>query len=160
MTQKGLCIGVVTAQFNSIVTDRLRDGALAFLKRQKSVRVLSTEVPGSFELPLAAQWMFECHHADAVVCLGAVIRGSTQHFDYVCSTTSSGLMNVQLKWGRPVGFGVLTCDSLEQAFDRAGGKLGNKGIESAAVVLEMLRVKSELPAGGVSEVAGEEGRPC
>lgn len=158
MAKKDLRVGVVTARFNSIVTDRLREGALSVLRRQDSLHIIEAEVPGSFELPLAARWMFESGHADAVVCLGAVIKGSTQHFDYVCSTASSGLMNVQLEWGRPVGFGVLTCDSLEQAFDRAGGKMGNKGMETASVVMEMLGIKSIIHARGGHETIGKDGR--
>lgn len=154
MAQKDVCVGVVTARFNTIVTDRLREGALAVLRRHESLQVIEAEVPGSFELPLAARWMFESAHVDAVVCLGAVIKGSTQHFDYVCSTASSGLMNVQLEWGRPVGFGVLTCDSLEQAFDRAGGKMGNKGMETAAVVIEMLGIKSMIRSRNGHEASG------
>jgi 6,7-dimethyl-8-ribityllumazine synthase len=139
-----LRIGVVTARFNSIVTERLQHGAVELLNRRGVTEVLVHHVPGSFELPLAAQWLLADRKLDGVVCLGAVIKGSTQHFDYVCSTTSSGLMNLQLTTGKPVGFGVLTCETLEQAFDRAGGKLGNKGAETAETVLEMVLLGRSL----------------
>jgi 6,7-dimethyl-8-ribityllumazine synthase len=139
-----LRIGVVTARFNSIVTERLQHAAVELLNRRGVTEVLVHHVPGSFELPLAAQWLLSERKLDGVICLGAVIKGSTQHFDYVCSTTSSGLMNVQLSTGKPVGFGVLTCESLEQAFDRAGGKLGNKGAETAETVLEMVLLGRSL----------------
>jgi 6,7-dimethyl-8-ribityllumazine synthase len=139
-----LRIGVVTARFNSIVTERLQHGAVELLNRRGVSEVLVHHVPGSFELPLAAQWLLSDRKLDGVICLGAVIKGSTQHFDYVCSTASSGLMNVQLSTGKPVGFGVLTCETLEQAFDRAGGKLGNKGAETAETVLEMVLLGRSL----------------
>lgn len=134
-------IGVITARFNRIVTERLQKGALEILHSAQDVDVIAHEVPGSFELPLAAKWLIEKEKLDAVVCLGAVIRGGTAHFDYVCSSCASGLMQVQLSTGRPVGFGVLTCDSLEQALDRADGKMGNKGEETAAAVLAMTRLE-------------------
>ena len=133
-----LRIGVVTARFNSIVTARLKEGATELLARRGVSHVFSIDVPGSFEIPLAAQQLLSEKNLDGVICLGAVIRGATQHFDYVCSTCSSGLMKVQLSSSKPVGFGILTCETLEQAFDRAGGKLGNKGAETAEAVLEMI----------------------
>ncbi len=144
-------IGVVTARFNSIITSRLHEGAVALLRR-RGVGFISEEfVPGSFELPMAAAWMLEKCELDGIVCLGAVVKGSTQHFDYVCSTSSSGLMTVQLNTGKPVGFGVLTCETLEQGFDRAGGKLGNKGEEAAETVLEMVSLSKSLSPGSPVE---------
>ena len=141
-----LNIGIVVARFNDLITSRLLEGAKALLVRrgvpQANIRIV--EVPGAYEVPLAAQWLFDGPKVDGVVALGAVIRGSTSHYDYVCSTASSGLMNVQLSCCKPVGFGILTCDTLEQAFDRAGGKLGNKGAETAESVLEMIVLKSGL----------------
>lgn len=141
-------IGLAVARFNDIVTSRLLEGARALLLRRgvspASVEVM--EVPGAFELPLAAQWLVDHAKCDGVVALGAVIRGSTDHYDYVCSAAASGVMNAQLSRGVPVGFGVLTCDTLEQAFDRAGGKLGNKGAETAETVLEMILHKGALVA--------------
>ena len=139
-------IGIVVARFNDLITSRLADGARALLVRRgvSEANIKVVEVPGAYEAPLAAQWLLDAGKVDGVVALGAVIRGSTSHYDYVCSTTSSGLMNVQLARGKPVGFGILTCDTLEQAFDRAGGKLGNKGAETAESVLEMIVLKSGL----------------
>jgi 6,7-dimethyl-8-ribityllumazine synthase len=137
--------GIVVARFNDIVTSRLLEGAKgALLRRNVSPdAIIVQQVPGSFELPLMAQWLIEEAGCVGVVALGAVIRGSTDHYDYVCNQAASGLMNVQLKTSRPVCFGVLTCDNLEQAFDRAGGKLGNKGAECAETVFEMCSLKSK-----------------
>jgi len=145
-TPSSLRIGLVTARFNDIVTSRLLEGARGLLVRRgvEASNIEVVEVPGAFELPLAAQWLLTHGKCDGVVALGAVIRGSTSHYDYVCSGVTSGLMNVQLAQGAPVGFGVLTCDTMEQAFDRAGGKLGNKGAECAETVLEMCLQKSTL----------------
>lgn len=144
MSQKR--IGIVVGKFNDIVTHRLAAGAREALRKAgiPDAAVISLEVPGSFEIPLAAQWLVQHRQADAVIALGAVIRGTTSHYDYVCSGVTSGLMNVQLGQGVPVAFGVLTCDTLEQAFDRAGGKLGNKGAEAAHTVLEMLSLRDSL----------------
>lgn len=139
-------IGIVVSRWNEIVTKPLLEGAKkALLKSgilEKNIAIL--EVPGSFELPLACSWLLKNGKSDGVVALGAVIRGSTDHYDYVCSTASSGLMNLQMSEGKPVGFGILTCETLEQAFDRAGGKLGNKGAEVAATVLEMVLLSRSL----------------
>jgi 6,7-dimethyl-8-ribityllumazine synthase len=139
-------VGLAVARFNDIVTSRLVEGARALLVRRgvSLTNVEVMEVPGAFELPLAAQWLVDHSKCDGVVALGAVIRGSTDHYDYVCSAAASGVMTAQLSRGVPVGFGVLTCDTLEQAFDRAGGKLGNKGAETADTVLEMILHKDHL----------------
>lgn len=139
-------IGIVVARFNDLITSRLLEGAKGLLARRgvSPASIVVTEVPGAYETPLVARWLFEHARVDGVVALGAVIRGATDHYDYVCSTASKGLMNVQMSHGRPVGFGILTCDTLEQAFDRAGGKLGNKGAETAETVLEMVLLKKSL----------------
>jgi 6,7-dimethyl-8-ribityllumazine synthase len=92
---------------------------------------------------LACQWGFESRDLDAIIALGAVIRGGTPHFDYVCSGVTSGIMQIQLKFSKPVGFGLLTCDTMEQAMDRSGGKMGNKGAETASAVLELLQLKNQ-----------------
>ncbi|MEN9825003.1 MAG: hypothetical protein RI953_748 [Pseudomonadota bacterium] len=151
--QKPIKLGLVVCRFNELVTRRLAEGALALLKRRgiKAEQIVEVEVPGAFESPLAAQWLFETHGVDGVIVLGAVIRGSTSHYDYVCSTCSSGLMSLQMARSAPVGFGILTCDSLEQALDRAGGKTGNKGAETAETVLEMIETKANLVRLGGSE---------
>ena len=138
-------VGIAVARFNDIVTSRLLEGARSLLARRgvPPTHIEVMEVPGAFELPLAAQWLVDHAKCDGVVALGAVIRGTTSHYDHVCSAATSGLTNLQLSRGVPVGFGVLTCDTLEQAFDRAGGKLGNKGGETADTVLEMLAHKQK-----------------
>jgi 6,7-dimethyl-8-ribityllumazine synthase len=132
-------IGIICAQFNEIITSKLLEGALKALKKQgiSDSNIAIKMVPGAFELPLATQKLLEAG-CDGCIAIGAVIRGSTDHYNYVCSAATNGIMNVQLKTGKPVGFCVLTCDTLEQAFDRAGGKLGNKGAEAAHTLLEVL----------------------
>ncbi len=135
-------IGVVTAQFNSEVTSKLETAALEALVKHGCRQVDAVRVPGAFEIPLAAKWLLE--KCDAVVALGAVIRGDTSHYDYVCSAVERGCTELQLKTGKPVTFGVLTTDNDEQALDRAGGKHGNKGTEAALVAIEMLRLKAKI----------------
>ncbi|MEY3903216.1 MAG: hypothetical protein RL189_2522 [Pseudomonadota bacterium] len=151
--QKPIKIGMVICRFNELVTRRLAEGAHSLLKRRgiKSEQIIEIEVPGAFESPLAAQWLFDAQKVDGVIVLGAVIRGSTSHYDYVCSTSSSGLMNLQLARSAPVGFGILTCETLEQALDRAGGKTGNKGAETAETVLEMIETRALLSRSGGNE---------
>lgn len=146
MDHKNLKFGIVVARFNDLITSRLHEGARKSLLKSgvQEQNLFEVEVPGSFEVPLAAQWLIDEKKVDGVVAIGAVIRGSTSHYDYVCSSASSGIMNVQLSRSVPVGFGILTCDTLEQALDRAGGKLGNKGAEVALAVLEMAAVKGGL----------------
>lgn len=151
--QKPVKIGLVVCRFNELVTRRLAEGAHGLLKRRgiKKEQIVEVEVPGAFEAPMASQWLVDFHKVDGVVVVGAVVRGATSHYDYVCSTTSSGLMNVQLNRGIPIGFGLLTCDTMEQALDRAGGKSGNKGAETAETLLEMIGLKSELQTVGCVE---------
>ncbi|MEN9530151.1 MAG: hypothetical protein RI932_2024 [Pseudomonadota bacterium] len=153
VAQKPIKLGLVVCRFNELITRRLAEGAQALLKRRgiKLEQIVEIEVPGAYEAPLAAQWLAEMHRVDGVVVLGAVIRGSTDHYQYVCSAASSGLMNVQLARGIPVGFGILTCDTMEQALDRAGGKSGNKGAETAETVLEMIEMKKGLQQAGGRE---------
>ncbi|MFN5548203.1 MAG: 6,7-dimethyl-8-ribityllumazine synthase, partial [Bacteroidota bacterium] len=114
--------------------------ALLALGAKKS-NIIRKNVPGSFELPLAAQWMAERKDTDAVICLGCVIQGDTPHFDYVCQGVTYGIMKVNLKYGKPVAFGVVTTLNKKQALERAGGKLGNKGEEAALTVVKMLEIK-------------------
>jgi 6,7-dimethyl-8-ribityllumazine synthase len=128
---------VICAQFNSSITDVLLAGALDALKRAGAVDIEVVKVPGSWELPLAAKTIAEHQKPDAIIALGAVIRGDTPHFDYVAGQTASGLMAVQLESGIPVAFGVLTTNTIEQAADRAGGKDGNKGYDAAITAIEM-----------------------
>ena len=135
----GLKIAVVCARFNGFITDRLLAGALDALKRSgvAEADVEIVKVPGAWELPLAAQTIAELKKHDAIVALGAVIRGDTPHFDHVAGQASLGLAAVQLETGIPIAFGVLTTHTIEQAIDRAGGKSGNKGYDAAITAIEM-----------------------
>lgn len=142
----GLRIVIVCARFNETVTGKLLDGAVSAL-RKSGVNENSIEVvwvPGSFELPLAAQRAAMRPDVAAVVCLGAVIRGETPHFDFVSQAAASGVLRVNLDSGKPVTFGVLTTDTVEQAFERAGGRVGNKGEDAARAALEMVQVLQQL----------------
>ena len=146
---KGLKIGVVTARFNSDVTSKLEEGALRALREMGCAEsdIRAVTVPGAFEGPLAAKALLEAG-CDGVVVLGAVIRGETTHYDYVCSAAERGCTELQLRTGRPVGFGILTTENDEQAHDRAGGKHGNKGYECAQVVVEMVRLVESIDSMG------------
>ena len=139
-------IAIINARFNHIITDRLVEGAKdAFLRHGgKSDNLSLILVPGAFEIPMALQKALESGKFDAVVCVGAVIRGSTPHFDYVSAETTKGVANITLKYAKPVTFGVLTVDNLEQAIERAGSKAGNKGFEAMAGVIELLSLYENL----------------
>ncbi|PIS10194.1 MAG: 6,7-dimethyl-8-ribityllumazine synthase [Bdellovibrio sp. CG10_big_fil_rev_8_21_14_0_10_47_8] len=136
---KKIKVGVVTSRFNSEVTEKLEEGAFDYLANldQPGLEVLSVQVPGAVEIPLAIQALFEAG-CQGVVALGAVIRGDTSHYDVVCNSVERGVTALMLEYRRPIGFGVLTTDTEEQAMDRAGGKLGNKGAEAAEVTIEMM----------------------
>lgn len=136
---QGLKIGIVVGRFNEFITGKLLTGALDALKRHgvEETDVDVAWVPGAFELPIIAQKMVGLKKYDAVICLGAVIRGSTPHFDYVAAEVSKGVAKISLDSGVPVIFGVLTTDTIEQAIERAGTKAGNKGWEAAATAIEM-----------------------
>jgi 6,7-dimethyl-8-ribityllumazine synthase len=142
----GLRVGIVVAKFNDLVTGRLLDGARAGLKRLgvRDDDVTVAWVPGAMEIPVVAQRMAHGGDYEAVICLGAVIRGSTPHFDYVAAGAATGIARVALETGRPVIFGVLTTDTLEQAFERAGSKMGNKGYEAAFGAVEMANLLRSL----------------
>ncbi len=146
---KGRRIAIAVSRFNSEVTERLLDGAVAALRgagvADEDVTVV--RVPGSFELPLAAQTLARRRKHDAVVALGAVIRGDTDHYDHVCRAAQEGLMRVGLDESLPVLFGVLTCDTDEQAMERAGGKHGNKGADVALDALRLVGVHQRLRKG-------------
>lgn len=143
---RGLKVALVLSRFNSFITERLLEGAQdAFLRHGGEKENLAViRVPGAFELPLATQKVVNCGKYDAVIALGAVIRGSTPHFDYVAAEVSKGLAQVSLKSGVPVAFGVLTCDTIEQAVERAGTKAGNKGFEAAMTAIEMVSLLKAL----------------
>lgn len=139
---KDATIGIVVAKWHDDITGALLKGAKKALKKAginySSVKILT--VPGSFELPLGAQWMIESG-VNAVLCLGCIIRGETPHFDFISQATSDGIMHLNLKYNIPVIFGVLTTNTLRQAKERSGGKHGNKGEEAAIAAMEMLEVR-------------------
>jgi 6,7-dimethyl-8-ribityllumazine synthase len=139
LSAQGLRFGIIVPRFNDFICDRLLGGALDALRRSGAddEDVDLFRVPGSFEIPLMAKKVALTERYDAIVCLGAVIRGATAHFDYVASEVSKGIALVSLEAGIPVTFGVLTTDTIEQAIERAGSKAGNKGFESAMAAIEM-----------------------
>ncbi len=142
-----LKVAIVASRFNEAIVERLVDGALDCLTRHDvpDEFVTVTWVPGAFELPQAANRLARSGEFDAIVCVGAVIRGDTPHFDYVAGEAARGVGEVALATGVPVTFGVLTTDSVDQADDRAGGKMGNKGFEAALAALEMANLFAALP---------------
>ena len=144
---KGLKFALVVGRFNEMISTRLYEGALDCLRRHDVADgdVDAAWVPGAFEMPLVAKRLAESGAYDAVVCLGAVIRGGTPHFDYVAAEAAKGIAKVTLDTGVPVVFGVLTTDTIEQAVERAGTKAGNKGWSAAATALEMANLRRELP---------------
>ena len=146
MDAKGLKFALVASRFNDFVVNSLVGGAVDYLTRHGASQadMLLVKVPGAFELPLAAKKLAASGRFQAVICLGAVIRGQTPHFDYVAGECTKGLALVSLETGVPVGFGLLTCDNLEQAIERSGTKAGNKGVDAAAAALEMVRVLERL----------------
>lgn len=146
LVSEGLKYGVVVGRFNEFISSKLLSGALDAFKRHgaNENEVEVAWVPGAFEIPLIAQKMAESGKYDAVITLGAVIRGSTPHFDYVCNEAAKGVSAIALKTGIPAIFGVLTVDSIEQAIERAGTKAGNKGYEAAVTAIEMANLIKKL----------------
>ena len=146
LVAEGLKIGIVAARFNEFIVSKLIGGAEDALKRH-GVREEDIElawVPGAFEIPLIAQKMANSKKYDAVICLGAVIKGSTSHYDYVCAEVSKGIATVSLESGIPVMFGVVTTDNIEQAIERAGTKAGNKGYDCALGAIEMINLTKQI----------------
>ncbi|MBK1964681.1 6,7-dimethyl-8-ribityllumazine synthase [Campylobacter novaezeelandiae] len=139
-------IAIINARFNHIITDRLVEGAKdAFLRHGgKEENLDLILVPGAFELPFVLKKAIQSNKFDAICCLGAVIRGSTPHFDYVSAETTKGIANVSLNHNIPVSFGVLTTDTIEQAIERAGSKVGNKGFEAMLTLIEMLNLSKQF----------------
>ena len=148
LVSEDIKVGIIVARFNEFITSKLLSGALDTLTRHevKEENIQVAWVPGAFEIPLIASKMAESGKYDAVICLGAVIRGSTSHYDYVCSEVSKGIASVSLKSGIPVMFGVLTTENIEQAIERAGSKAGNKGSECAQGAIEMVNLIREIEA--------------
>ena len=146
LVSKNIRVGIVAARFNEFITAKLLGGAMDGLRshdvQEEDIHV--AWVPGAFEIPLIASKMAKSGKYDAVICLGAVIRGATSHYDYVCAEVSKGIANVSLNTDIPVMFGVLTTDTIEQAIERAGTKAGNKGFECAEGAIEMVNLSREL----------------
>jgi 6,7-dimethyl-8-ribityllumazine synthase len=145
---RGLRVGIAVARFNEIVTERLLEGALAACREQGVADgdVVVVRTPGAFELPLAAKWLVETAGCDCVAALGAVIRGETTHYDYVCQGAADGVLQQSLQQDRAIAFGVLTCETVEQALARAGGAHGNKGADAVLAALEMTQLRRQLAA--------------
>jgi 6,7-dimethyl-8-ribityllumazine synthase len=150
MSQK-IKVGVVTARWNSDITQKLEEGAIAYLESCENVEIFAALVPGAVEIPLACQTFLEAG-CDGVVALGAVIRGETTHYDVVCESVTEGVTKLMLMYNRPIGFGVLTTENEEQAMARAGGEHGNKGEEAAQVVMEMIGLTEEIHAALATDV--------
>lgn len=142
LVSKGIRIGIVAARFNEFITSKLLEGAMDGLLRHDVLKddIHVAWVPGAFEIPLIASRMAKSGKYDAIICLGAVIRGSTTHYDYVCNEVSKGIAAVSLECGIPVMFGVLTTENIEQAIERAGTKAGNKGYDCAVGAIEMVNL--------------------
>ena len=146
LVSKGIKVGIVVARFNEFIGSKLLGGAIDGLKRHdvKEEDIDVAWVPGAFEIPLIAAKMAKLKKYDAIICLGAVIRGATTHYDYVCSEVSKGVAHVSLQSEIPVIFGVLTTENIEQAIERAGTKAGNKGYDCALTAIEMVNLINEL----------------
>ncbi len=146
ITGKGLKFGIVVSRFNEFITSKLLGGALDALHRHETrdEDIDVAWVPGAFEIPITAKKMAESGKYDAVICLGAVIRGSTSHYDYVCNEVSKGTAQVGMMTGVPTIFGVVTTENIEQAIERAGTKAGNKGTDSAMAAMEMANLLKKI----------------
>lgn len=143
---KGLKFAIVASRFNDFIVDRLVGGAVDYLSRNGAEKddLVIVKIPGAYEMPLVARKLAKSGKYDGVICVGAVIRGATPHFDYVCAECAKGIAQASLDTDIPVGFGILTTDTLEQAIERAGSKGGNKGVEAASATLEMVRVMEQI----------------
>lgn len=142
LNAKGMKIAIVAARFNEFIVSKLISGAVDCLVRHEAEEedITLAWVPGAFEIPVAAKKLAASGKYDGIICLGAVIRGATPHFDYVCAEASKGIAQVSMEYGVPVAFGVLTTENIQQAVERAGTKAGNKGVDSAIAVMEMVNL--------------------
>ena len=143
---EGMKVGIVASRFNSFIVQKLLDGAVDGLVRHGVAEedITAAWVPGAFELPIVAKQMAESGKYDAVICVGAVIRGSTSHYELVCNEVAKGIAQVSMQTGVPVLFGVITTENIEQAIERAGSKAGNKGYDCALSAIEMVNLKKQL----------------
>lgn len=146
LSASGLKFGIVVGRFNSFITERLLEGAVDCIIRHGGDRenIEVFKVPGSFEIPLVAKKLAKSGKYDAVICLGAVIRGSTPHFDYVANEVTKGIAQVSLETEVPIAYGILTTDTIEQAIERAGTKMGNKGFDAAMTAIEMANILKSI----------------
>ena len=144
---KGMRFAIISSRFNEFISSKLMEGAIDALSRHDAAKedITVVWVPGAFEMPVVSKKLALSGHYDAIICVGAVIRGATSHFDYVANEVSKGIASVSLDTGVPISFGVLTTDNIEQAIERAGTKAGNKGFESAMAAVEMVSLFKELP---------------
>jgi 6,7-dimethyl-8-ribityllumazine synthase len=146
LSAKGKSFGLIVSRFNDFISERLQNGAIDALTRNGAddSDITVVKVPGAFEIPLIAQKMAASNKYDAIIAIGAVIRGATSHYDYVCAEVSKGIASVSLNNATPVLFGVLTTDTIEQAIERAGSKAGNKGFEAAMAAIEMADIMDKI----------------
>ena len=144
ITAKGFRFAIVVSRFNEFITNKLLGGALDALKRHEADEITTVWAPGAFEIPIVAKKLAASKKYDAVICLGAVIRGSTSHYDLVCAEVTKGIASVGLDTGLPVIFGIVTTDNIEQAVERAGTKAGNKGFDAAMAAMEMVNLLSNI----------------
>lgn len=142
----GMKVGIIASRFNSFIVEKLLEGAVDGLVRHgvEDENITACWVPGAFEIPVLAQKMAQSGSYDAVICVGAVIRGSTSHYDYVCSEVSKGIAAAGMQSGKPVLFGVITTENIEQAIERAGSKAGNKGYDCALSAIEMVNLMAQF----------------
>jgi 6,7-dimethyl-8-ribityllumazine synthase len=157
LSAAGLHFGIIASRFNQFITDRLLAAALDALERagatEKQIELI--RVPGSLEIPIAAKKLAQTSRCDAIICIGCVIRGATAHFDYVCNEVARGVQLTQLDTGVPMAFCVLTCDTLEQAIDRAGLKSGNKGFDAGLTAIEMANLARNLASKSIAKSAAK-----
>ena len=159
---KNLKFAIVVARFNEFITSKLLGGALDALKRHDTAEenISVAWVPGAFEIPLVAKKMASTNHFDAIICLGAVIRGATTHYDYVCNEVSKGIAQVGLQSGIPTIFGIVTTENIQQAIERAGTKSGNKGFDAAISAMEMANLLKKLSKDSAADKPRKRGRPA
>jgi 6,7-dimethyl-8-ribityllumazine synthase len=142
LVSKGLKYGIIVSRFNSFITDRLLDGAVDALSRSgvSDSEIEVYRVPGAFEIPVTAKKIIESKKYDAIICLGAVIRGETPHFDFVANEVTKGIAQLNLEYAIPISYGIITADNTDQAVERAGNKMGNKGFSAAQSAIELLNL--------------------